>query len=599
MRGCHRPPLLLLVALALARARAPVSNATCKTGCLDVAFRRCGAADSAAARTELAVTCISKCLGLQWRPKHRLEAARMMESYINRSRPASARLPLPSTDSATGGSDAHASDAYASAQRALDRWVLGGRWEHWRWLPFEDETPYPPSMDAFAGKRILVLGGSTERELALHFQLVANGCPDDIPPPVYQSHGVYGSCRYPGYPFSCEYPGGNLRRCNWTAGYGCEDCVACCGHQRCAGGASSAHDYDWMDFVTSSVGTAARPSDATLEFSWKPEIHTRADELAFSSRFCSRPPDLLLLGKGLHDVAWFSQRSSRGILNNASAMEAWVASRYAHFVPLLRCLPDSTVVIVRTPYWGNKHGGWEPVMLEATRNATVALHAHGVFGPRALLLDGWVVSAARGPGSPLDSGQVAGDGHHFGGFFDTLVWALIERAYVWATGRVKPPPATLGGSGTARGREHEKAQGQWVEQRNQQGQRQSEGRHVVGAYGSNGSAGGSSIGLQRSALELLRRRVASACNRHVTASWPPGRTPRDRRVTASQPQGERCSRCCTEGAGGGGGGGEGGDGTAAVAGHRRASRRGTLPFRVSWPVCTAPGAPSLPASGEA
>ena len=106
-------------------------------------------------------------------------------------------------------------------------------------------------------------------------------------------------------------------------------------------------------------------------------------------------------------------------LDHAARME--VALR--RYVPLLRCLPNSTLIIWLTPYHSYKGEG-EAQLVKATRLMMLRAHREGVL-ERGLLLDTWLLSAM--PGAPRST-----DGNHRHPHFQTVIWSLVAATMrVW------------------------------------------------------------------------------------------------------------------------------------------------------------------------
>lgn len=157
--------------------------------------------------------------------------------------------------------------------------------------------------------------------------------------------------------------------CDSRLASGCADCWACC-EAHCApgllgkGGRRSFTPYSqrtarsnqtrraWQDYVHHRA-----MSNTTIAFSWKPELFSAADRIAFSTRFCGgnvsggggedAPPDLVYIGKGLHD----SCRRT----DSAEEFARYAEQRLIELSEVLRCLPSSTLIVLRTPY-RTRHG---------------------------------------------------------------------------------------------------------------------------------------------------------------------------------------------------------------------------------------------------
>ena len=228
--------------------------------------------------------------------------------------------------------------------------------------------------------------------------------------------------------------------CDERIGAGCPDCWACCMpscntaersgrrifipyRKRLANAAYSRRG--WMDYEYVHASSATR-----LLFSWKPEVISRADEAAFAERFCASPPSLVYIGKGMHTAC-------RHNATSLAALEAHVAAAFGRLAQLLRCLPPSSLVVLKTPYFVSngtlgssnricKVPQEEPARVATVRNVLCRLFAEGAFGARALLLDAYAITrAADATGAPALRTL---DGHHSPPPVQALEWALLTRA---------------------------------------------------------------------------------------------------------------------------------------------------------------------------
>ena len=258
--------------------------------------------------------------------------------------------------------------------------------------------------------------------------------------------------------------------CEPSIGSGCDDCwacVSCSPEQRCAGAergsqgsqqevSEHGHSYTpwrkrlqsadytrrgWLDYTHRHAGRRA-----TLTFSWKPEILTQADRAAFGTRFCASalaisPPQLVYLGKGLHDAC-------RHNGTDPNAFETWVASRLRGLASLLRCLPSSSVVVLRTPSYVPSRPGLaatrvclnqhdEPGRVLIVRDVMLRLHRGGEFGSHALLLDMHALQRAATDAATPTLQTV--DGHHYPHAFEELETALLWHAYALALDEAGQP----------------------------------------------------------------------------------------------------------------------------------------------------------------
>ena len=85
----------------------------------------------------------------------------------------------------------------------------------------------------------------------------------------------------------------------------------------------------------------------TYEFSWKPEILSPSDKVAFHQRYCTQKYDVVYIGRGLHDAAFYDSKEM--------TMDA-IRIRFLALAKILECLPDETLIIFRSPYKTTVHG---------------------------------------------------------------------------------------------------------------------------------------------------------------------------------------------------------------------------------------------------
>lgn len=236
--------------------------------------------------------------------------------------------------------------------------------------------------------------------------------------------------------------------CNATLGSGCADCWACCA-PACAtdaatrGGRRAFIPYSkrvalavYVRHGWEDVEHRSEASATTASFSWKPELFSQADTTAFRARFCAEnaaavpPPDLLYVGKGLHD-------SCRHNVSSIAAHREHATRRLHQLAEQLRCLPPSTVVVLRTPYFvANSSSAASRVCLRAqeepsrvalVRDVMIEMHRQGVFGPRAVLLDAFTLTrAAHELG---ESSMRSLDGHHYPTSIQALEWKLLSFVF--------------------------------------------------------------------------------------------------------------------------------------------------------------------------
>lgn len=338
-------------------------------------------------------------------------------------------------------------------QSLLNTSVANGSWKVDRspnatfgttWLPVEADThgrwQSHRSAHAFANSSILVLGSSPTRQLAMHLPLLLEGKFDSFqfrldPASLYDcnSHSRWRSVI--GTAWSCHALG-----CDASIGLGCHDCYCCCGCR-------SRRNCDGFDLAIVPRQTQFNGANMSLAFSWKPELlNSESDRRAFETRWCTTPPSLLIIGKGIHEayfdahtvasadlraLAWeqgrfFGINLSRPRIDVAEHTQRMEVALRA-YVPMLRCLPEETLTVWLLPYKSHKVP-WEDALISATASMMRRLHAEGAL-ERGLLLDTRRMSER--PAAPA-----ATDGHHRQSAFQTVVWTIIARAFArWRGGR--------------------------------------------------------------------------------------------------------------------------------------------------------------------
>ena len=293
-----------------------------------------------------------------------------------------------------------------AAQRSLDQTIAGGHWARGAWVA-------PGTVDVartFAGRRVLLLGGSTTRRLVFAFVVASLNETAQAQFPksgdfFVGAGGVNQAMErrfaHHGWRFH-HYP------CEVSRGYGCSDCHCGCRTGGCSGA-------QWLDFEARHG-----PSGTVLDFSWKPELYSQADVNAFTTRWAEKkglPYDIIQVGKGLHDAAF---RRQRGL----AAHGRYVVAQARKFGPLLGLLPTCSLVVIHTPYVDNN--GNERAAVSCTRHALARLAKDGEFGKRSVLMDAFALTAA--PGAPRTF-----DRHHYQHPTHTAVWRMMALALEAAT----------------------------------------------------------------------------------------------------------------------------------------------------------------------
>ena len=342
-------------------------------------------------------------------------------------------------------------------QRKLDLITSSGRWE-WNksscvnaWMPFEGTHRWKSPRDnlVFAQRRIVLLGSSPTRQLAIHYPMMASGRIPSVQLCEWHDTGntLYTSCHRgtASTGFSCG--GMECNSGNSALGFSCDDCFCCCNctktYKRCG----------YRDFVISPLVGINRSANqdtfnTSIEFSWKPEtVHAESDRIAFHARYCMDPPDLLVVhSKGVHDAYFDDYTLLPNVTRRAGKFgdtgERISTGEFAkrmnaalrRYAPNLGCLPARTVVLWVTPYASNKVP-WQQRLVDAARNETLKAFAAGVFSEHVLLLDAWALTAS--PGAPKTT-----DGNHRVATFQTTLWGLIRSAFQWRVRELHLPSSS-------------------------------------------------------------------------------------------------------------------------------------------------------------
>ena len=264
----------------------------------------------------------------------------------------------------------------------------------------------------FAGKSVLVIGGSTSRDLAADFMHAV--LPLELRHNVslaWNASSVQGYELFPPigkhetdfdrmYKKEVMFP---LMNAGWNftnlleKSSGCRDCSS---------------SYVNIDYFAELFGGNTRSaSGITYEFSWKPDIFApEADTDGFTHRFCppNRRYDIVFIGRGLHDAAFKSDK-----LIEHSAVD----TRFRRLAGLLKCFPETTLIILRTPYVTRSEKEQER-LLNITESM-INLARNGTFGlNRTLLIDGHLLTASTAHPESFD-------GHHYDSRVAQSVWRLI------------------------------------------------------------------------------------------------------------------------------------------------------------------------------
>jgi len=264
----------------------------------------------------------------------------------------------------------------------------------------------------FAGRSVLILGGSTSRDLAADFMQMV------LPPSqrgailnAWQANNTQGHELFPAsgkqavdfeemYKASTMQP---LLSAGWEftqilgPDAGCRDCNS---------------SYTNIDYVATIRGGASKNDSAggiSYEFSWKPEIFASlADTTGFQTRYCKRHYDVVHIGKGLHDAAFKSAKDLTPVA---------IEERFEKLAALVKCLPESTLVVLRTPY--RSKNAMEEGFNQITTAVLRKLVSSGSFGAqRSVLIDGNLLTSATSHPDPWDT-------HHYESPLGRTYWNLV------------------------------------------------------------------------------------------------------------------------------------------------------------------------------
>ena len=377
----------------------------------------------------------------------------------------------------------------AAVQRLLDAIVHGGSWIRndsagemfpKRWAPFEWSRRWNSSRDGglFDGKRVVVIGPSPMRNLALHLPLMLSGVFDASQIP-HHPFTMYGKCSTPlserhsiyGRGYTTEFPC-QQHRCDPVLGFGCHDCFCCCGCMTTAPMKCGSQSFNVQVPPDPIAGRAAAVSVEYAAFS--EFLHTHSDEHAFASRFCAAggaaTPDIVVVQKGTHEAyfdAYTMLNGSNPLYNRSTHPRLSEHAHASRLRPLVRrylalfdCLPATTSIIFLSTYHSYK-APWEGPLVAAASAMLNELKHEGVFARHRMLFlnarslrvheprepnalarpcppvapltggadgctdttQGWQLSFCSNVGGPRSL-----DGNHYESHMQTLVWELIAHA---------------------------------------------------------------------------------------------------------------------------------------------------------------------------
>jgi hypothetical protein len=286
----------------------------------------------------------------------------------------------------------------------------------------------------FQGRSVLVLGGSTSRDLAAYFMRMV------LPPQQrnevtkqwknshYEAYKLFPARGKYVKKFELMYTP-DLMQPLMDAGWEFESITG-----PAAGCSNCRSNYSNIDYVASLRGGAAfnnqNNSDnagISYEFSWKPQIFTQSDVTAFKTRYCNKHYDVVHIGKGLHDAVFLKEHE----LTPSKLRE-----RFLKLAKLVECFPEKTLIILRTPYLSTgKRRNEEDVNTNVTQ-ILKELVGEGAFGvSRSVLIDGHLLTTK--PGHPP-----VFDGHHY----ESAVSMAYSNLLAYATQEFfRPSNNRLGG----------------------------------------------------------------------------------------------------------------------------------------------------------
>lgn len=197
------------------------------------------------------------------------------------------------------------------------------------------------------GKTIVFIGDSTVRDLANHMILRMENQSHKLTIPT--PHILDPPFRFRRWNVT------NLR-CDETKGYGCVDCNCESHSKKCR--------HDWVDFEAYHADSATK-----VVFSWKPNLYSDSDAVAFYTRFLPLQNAIIFIGKGLHDA----------IFNRNDHVEWYVKRLYK----VVRRFHSTNRVIMRTPFYSRSIK--ENALIQITRDLQLR-----IWDPRRVrIIDGF------------------------------------------------------------------------------------------------------------------------------------------------------------------------------------------------------------------
>ena len=204
-----------------------------------------------------------------------------------------------------------------------------------------------------------------------------------------------------------------VRQCG-EEGSGCKNCFTCCS-KGCPAGP---HSRDHIDYTAYHEA-----SNLTVDFSWKPEIFDPLDLVVFEQRLCRRPPDLLVVSKGLHGSTFYE-------FSDEIEWRRTYEADLHRWLPLLRCLQD-TQIIWRSPDLPTRQPREAALMLLSESVVRWAFR-DDEFGSNSYLVDALALTNAVRATS--EKSLVASvDGHHYPQAVLRAEWLMLFLAHVLHT----------------------------------------------------------------------------------------------------------------------------------------------------------------------
>lgn len=131
----------------------------------------------------------------------------------------------------------------------------------------------------------------------------------------------------------------------------------------------------------------------------------------------------MYVGRGLHDAAFYD--------SNEMSMDA-IRLRFLALAKILKCLPDETLIIFRSPYVTTIRESEQQRVIDVTKVISDMI-AEGHFDSnsgkiRSVLVDGMLLSSSNGAPNTHD-------GHHYDSRMARSVWKVIFTLYISFIGK--------------------------------------------------------------------------------------------------------------------------------------------------------------------